>query len=149
MQSPESFKAHSEAWVAISGQRAGGGRVGVHEMTIITESMFQERLRECLKGVRCDSVIGPGRSGAIASVYASHLLKVPWLPQGITEIPLYLYPVLVIDTARQSGRTLRKLAKQVGSDLMIWCFEEPPRVKFWYEREALMQRTPPTRSLGR
>jgi hypothetical protein len=43
--------------------------------------------------------------------------------------------VLIIDTARESGRTLRK-AERLYSDhnpIVIACFEEPPRVAFWYE----------------
>jgi len=103
-------------------------------MRIISEKAFQERLTEALEpfhGV-ARAVTGPGRSGAVASVYASHMLKVPWLPAG-GPVPEKLRPVLVVDTASKSGRTLRKMARRVETDLVTFAFLEPPRVHFWYE----------------
>ena len=102
--------------------------------TRIAEQAFKSeatiRLGEYRGLVR--SVTGPGRSGAIASVYASHLLGVPWIPAAC-DVPQELEPVLVVDTARQSGRTLRKMAKRLRAKYVVAIFNEPPRVIFWYE----------------
>lgn len=110
-------------------------------MNVVSESEFAERLRLSVSSVRgvVRSVIGPGRSGAVAAVYASHELGVPWLPQG-APIPPKLRPTLVIDTARASGATLRKMARRIGDDAIVLAvYEEPPRVAFWYEAKV---RTP-------
>lgn len=104
-------------------------------MIVITEEEFRTALvakLEPLKGV-VKSVLGPGRSGAVASVYASHYLHVPWLPATMGKLPSILRPVLVIDTATMSGASLRKLAKRFEAEYSLAIFEEPPRVKFWYE----------------
>lgn len=84
---------------------------------------------------RFAGVTGPGRSGAVAAVYASHYLKIPFLPYGI-EVPAALRPLLVIDTAAKTGSTLRRAAKRTMASASIALFDEPPRLKFWYE-EAL------------
>ncbi len=82
--------------------------------------------------VRC--VMGPGRSGAVAAVYASHILHVPFLPYGAT-VPGHLRRLLLIDTARQTGKTLRKAENRYreADPFVLAVFEEPPRVVFWYE----------------
>lgn len=113
-------------------------------MKIITEAEFFAKLKTLLdewwgdmgrihktKPIR--SVMGPGRSGAIASVYASHYLGAIWLPAAMRIVPRVLRPVLVIDTASQSGASLRKLASRVKAEYQLALFTEPPRVKFWYE----------------
>jgi hypothetical protein len=103
---------------------------------IVSEVEFDQRIRQILNDtdlshVRC--VTGPGRSGAIASVYASHILRIPFIPYGATCPPGW--NVLVIDTARESGRTLRKAERRYdyANPTVLVCFEEPPRVAFWYE----------------
>jgi hypothetical protein len=99
----------------------------------VTESDFKERLIECLEPYRfkVESVTGPGRSGAIASVYASHFLRIPYIPYGI---PTDLRPLLIVDTAILTGRTLRKAMKKYGPGVVpIALYKEPPRVVFWYE----------------
>ena len=93
---------------------------------------FEQRLREICKGLTPGCVTGPGRSGAITSAWASHILGVPFIPYG-QKCPEKLEPILVIDTARLTGRTLRKAAKQYGAK-MVWLYAEPPIVRFWYER---------------
>lgn len=103
-------------------------------MRIVTEPEFRQRLSEVLATASTDdigAVTGPGRSGAIAAVYASHMLGVPFVPEG-ARIP-DLGRLLVIDTARESGATLRKMARRHPGALVVACFEEPPRVAFWYE----------------
>ena len=106
-------------------------------MRIVTEQEFAERIREVIAMADTDAVgfvTGPGRSGAIASVYASHILGVPFVPYGSTP-PLHLGRALIIDTARETGATLRKAERRYESanPLVLVCFEEPPRVAFWYE----------------
>lgn len=104
---------------------------------IVTEEQFRADLQAKLLSLKgsVKSVIGSGRSGAIASVYASHFLKIPWLPPTtVREIPEHLKPVLVIDTAVKTGATLRKLANKVqGSFVSVAIYNEPPLLKFWYE----------------
>ena len=99
---------------------------------IIQPDEFEQRLREVLTDVKAGCVTGPGRSGAITSAWASHILGVPFIPYG-QKIPDKLQPVLVIDTARLTGRSLRKAAKKYGAK-MLWLYTEPPVIRFWYER---------------
>ena len=102
---------------------------------IVSEADFAFALREKLGGVRAKSVTGPGRSGAIASTYASHVLGIPFIPYG-QEVPDRLRPLLIVDTARASGKSLRKAERRYGEAIVVAIFEEPPRVKFWYEAGA-------------
>lgn len=104
---------------------------------IVSEAEFRARLAGVLATAdlgNVGSVTGPGRSGAIAAVYASHLLGVPFIPFGSTP-PAHLGRVLIVDTARESGRTLRKAERryEAASPIVIAVYEEPPRVVFWYE----------------
>ncbi len=104
---------------------------------IVSEPEFRERLAAVLAAHDTEdigSVTGPGRSGAVAAVYASHLLGVPFIPYG-SVVPVDLGRLLIIDTARESGRTLRKAERryQHADPGVLVAFEEPPRVAFWYE----------------
>lgn len=104
---------------------------------IVSEPEFHVRLVEVLATLpiaEIGSVTGPGRSDAVASVYASHRLGVPFVPFGST-CPTHLGRLLIIDTARESGATLRKAERRYtyAKPVVIACFEEPPRVAFWYE----------------
>lgn len=105
-------------------------------MRVVAEDEFNVRIRDILVDCPSDvgAVTGPGRSGAIASVYASHILGIPFIPYG-QKHPQHLGRLLIIDTARESGATLRKAARKYEgtTPLVIACFEEPPRVVFWYE----------------
>jgi hypothetical protein len=104
-------------------------------MRIVTEPEFAERLREVLPANdNIGSVTGPGRSGAVAAVYASHMLGVPFIPYG-SRAPTELGRLLIVDTAMKSGRTLRKAASryQDAAPFQVVAFHEPPRVAFWYE----------------
>ena len=106
-------------------------------MTVISEQEFRERLESHLRPYEISnmfkSVSGPGRSGAIAAAYASHFLKVPFIPHG-RAVPDKLRPHLVIDTATESRSTLRKSMRKAMTEYGIALFIEPPRVRFWYER---------------
>lgn len=114
-------------------------------MKLITEPEFYPCLKEKLDSLqvgllaqkinKIKSVMGPGRSGAVASVYASHYLGAIWLPAAMKLIPPVLRPVLVIDTATQNGASLRKLANRVKAEYQLAVFQEPPRVRFWYEEK--------------
>lgn len=99
---------------------------------IVTEQEFSSELRDRLSSLNeeVNWVTGPGRSGAIASVYASHYLGIPFVPYG--DICPKGIP-LIIDTATNSGRTLRK-AKTRYKSLNPTCLTVyTARVKFWYE----------------
>lgn len=110
---------------------------------IIEEAEFAAAIRKLLKeehrGRMFGAVTGPGRSGAIASVYASHILGIPFVPYK-QKSPSY--PLLIIDTAEATGATLRKAKRwyqREGGGLKdhhvttLSVFNEPPRVRFWYE----------------
>ena len=105
-------------------------------MRVVSEREFAERIQDLLADSRFDcvgSVTGPGRSGAVAAVYASHFLHVPFIPFG-SVAPEHLGRLLVIDTARESGRTLDKAMRKYGRiAISLACYHEPPRVMFWYE----------------
>lgn len=106
---------------------------------IVSEQEFQIQLFRRLLSLDHDvskqigSVTGPGRSGAIAAVYASHMMRVPFIPYGATVPPLGR--LLIVDTARESGATLRKAERRYAhaQPVIVFAFDEPPRVTFWYE----------------
>lgn len=102
-----------------------------YSVQIITESQFRAQLIAKLydKFGIYDYVTGPGRSGAIASVYASHYLGIPFVPYRNKS---HGTP-LIVDTAMQSGRTIRKAQRLYDKADAIVMFYEPPRVLFWYE----------------
>lgn len=104
-------------------------------MRTIPEPEFRARLAQMLASLpEVGSVTGPGRSGAFAAVYASHLLGVPFIPYG-SRCPVHLGRLLIVDTARESGATLRKAERRYrdADPVVVACYEEPPRVAFWYE----------------
>lgn len=104
---------------------------------VVEESEFRQRMRDLLSSTDTSAVgfvTGPGRSGAVAAVYASHLLHVPFIPYGATA-PAHLGSALLVDTARESGATIRKAARkyEANNPVVVVAYEEPPRVMFWYE----------------
>jgi hypothetical protein len=103
---------------------------------VISEDDFHLAIRQRVEPLRgtVRSVSGPGRSGALAAVYASHLLRVPFIPHG-TRVPETLQPHLVIDTTAMSGRTLRKAARKMGAEHSLSVFTADHRLRFWYEGE--------------
>lgn len=54
-------------------------------------------------------VTGAGRSGAVAAVYASHYLGVPFKPHKAGNYKCD-HSVLIVDTVEYTGKTLRKAA---------------------------------------
>lgn len=106
-------------------------------MRIVSAEEFSQRAKAMLSDPRFGDagwVTGPGRSGAVASAFASHILKIPFVPFGASAAPRGR--PLVIDTARQTGATLRKAMRRYEAFDPIECvlYEEPPRVCFWYEQ---------------
>lgn len=107
-------------------------------MRIVSEPEFKANLEAALATYkRMDEtayVTGPGRSGAIAAVYTSHMTGLPFIPYG-TMPPKGKGSILIVDTAKKSGETirkaLRKYAKYAPINLVV--YDEPPRVGFWYE----------------
>jgi hypothetical protein len=112
-------------------------RVHRNVRRVISEAEFAGVMRLRLRGVKARAVVGPGRSGAVASTYASYLLGIPFLPYAV-PCPAHLRPLLIVDTARKSGATLRKAERLYGGGecVTVWAFDEPPRVRFWYEQDA-------------
>lgn len=103
---------------------------------IVEADEFEAVLCEKLQGWSgFDYVTGPGRSGAIASVYASHFLGIPFVPYKFQRGE----NVLVVDTAVASGRTLRKASRYYHNAPYVFAFHQPPRVKFWYERLSMVR----------
>lgn len=103
----------------------------------MTEDEFGPTLRRALCDPKFEgfgSVTGPGRSGALAAVYASHFLHIPFIPFG-ARAPVHLGRLLIIDTAAETGATLRKAERRYAyADPMTFAlYQEPPRVAFWYE----------------
>lgn len=87
---------------------------------------------------RYDFVTGPGRSGAIASVYASHFLSIPFVPHKAGNYGSFK-TCLVVDTVEYTGQTLRKSvnwhrARGLEVDSMFTYKEYKGHYyKFWYE----------------
>lgn len=81
--------------------------------TVVTHDQFEQRLVEVLQPLHglFVAVTGPGRSGALAAVYASHYLKIPYVvPKNTAMLERSLGKLLIIDTALYTGKTLRRLS---------------------------------------
>jgi hypothetical protein len=98
---------------------------------LVTETEFRAEVIAKLyeQFGKYDYVTGPGRSGAVAAVYASHYLGIPFVPYKHKSHG----DALIVDTAAMSGRTIRKASREYGGADYIVMFNEPPRVRFWYE----------------
>jgi adenine/guanine phosphoribosyltransferase-like PRPP-binding protein len=87
----------------------------------MTEQEWREHFFRALDDIEAsqfDFVTGAGRSGAVAAVYASHYLGLPFKPHksgNYTDDSA----VLIVDTVEYTGKTLRK-------------------AKSWYERKGLI-----------
>ena len=104
---------------------------------IVSEEEFRKKFTEALdKAPLCDYVVGPGRSGAVAAVYASHYLGIPFVPY---KHFIEGKKALVVDTARASGETLRKASRIYGDAPYVFAVDEEltGHVKFWYEELSM------------
>lgn len=109
----------------------------MQKVEIISELKFRNHLYQILEridGTGLRYVTGPGRSGAIAAVYASHFLGLPFLAWKTVPQRLGENEVLVVDTAKLTGATVRKAMSFYNTSRYVVPFNEPPRVKFWYEQ---------------
>lgn len=97
--------------------------------------LYQKLDAESLNGFDFDFVTGPGRSGAVAAVYASHYLGIPFAPFK----RMMGKRVLIVDTAALTGRTVRKASKAYGGAPYVVAYQQPPRVKFWYELPSILR----------
>lgn len=99
----------------------------------VSEAEFAQVIRSKLPDEKPDYVTGPGRSGAIASVYFSHLTGVPFIPWGYKPP---IGKVLVIDTSSMSGRTIRKAVNKFNNADSLVVFNTPGIHNiFWYESD--------------
>lgn len=103
----------------------------------IDEGVFITALTARLKGFhkKYAAVTGPGRSGAIAAAFASYISGRPFVPYGQPHPG----PILIVDTATMSGRTLRKARnryKRMGIEAHVLPVYRSPvtRYHFWYEK---------------
>lgn len=73
-------------------------------------------------------------AGFLFLLAAEAILGVPFIPFG-QMLPPELGRMLIVDTAIQSRRTLRKAAGKYGeaNPQILAVFAEPPRITFWYE----------------
>lgn len=107
----------------------------------INEHVFRDYFYQeldTLKFKEFDFVTGPGRSGAIASVYASHYLSIPFIPHKTGSYGHYR-SCLIVDTVVYTGKTLKKSAnwhmKQGLNVTTLWGMTEHRGhyYKMWYE----------------
>lgn len=101
---------------------------------MIDENQFSQMMKESLSDLKGKVlfVTGPGRSGAVAAVYASYYLGAAYVPYG-HQVP-NKGTMLVVDTIEQSGATLRKAAKRYpGCIVRSICGKKDTREHFWFE----------------
>lgn len=104
-------------------------------MRTITESEFQDRLREALSDHEVHFarwVTGPGRSGAIAAVYASYFLNIPYVQFGYAARPEGAPLVIDITECRKNFRDADRLYGHL-SPIKIALFEIKPYQSFWFK----------------
>jgi hypoxanthine phosphoribosyltransferase len=112
-------------------------------MRLITEPEFKLETKQRLAGVVAGAVTGPGRSGAVAAVYASYLLGIPFIPYGQP----YPGKLLVVDTVSQTGKTIRKATAHATNRaeevVAITIYTQQERLYFWYEQQHENSNPPP------
>ena len=108
---------------------------------LVSEPEFKEAITQALEAHRNQGyqfVTGPGRSGAIAAVYASYILKIPFVPHK-SNLPVGSNKILVVDTAEYSGRTIRKAVSHyqrlgnICESLTVFKEFKYDFSYFWYE----------------
>lgn len=97
-------------------------------------ALIGDAFKNWMPGCGPQCVTGPGRSGAIAAVYASHILGIPFIPYGAKPPPqLPRLPRCI--NQQQTGKTMRKAQRKYEGHVVttVVVYNEPPRVAFWYE----------------
>lgn len=84
-----------------------------------------------------DFIVGPGRSGAVASVYVSYRMHRPFVPYGHAGGPKGS-TVLIVDTVSMTGGTIRKARaryERMGFVVRTLTIvpENRKRHHFWFE----------------
>lgn len=108
------------------------------ESVMVEEREFASLLAAALKDVAPpDFIVGPGRSGAVAAVYASYHLHRPFVPYGHKGAEPGAR-VLVIDTVSMSGKTIRKAKSRYERlgyvvDAVTVVPQNHRRHHFWFE----------------
>ncbi|MEZ0228757.1 MAG: hypothetical protein ACAI25_09045 [Planctomycetota bacterium] len=73
-----------------------------------------ERLRDLLKDVPADAVVGIKRSGYFPAVFLSHQLELPMFADvEADKIPEDLPRVLLVDSVARSGRTMERVKRRL------------------------------------
>ncbi len=73
-----------------------------------------ERLRDLVKDVPADAVVGIKRSGFFPAVFLSHQLELPMFADGeLDQIPDTLRRVLLVDSVARSGRTMERVKRRL------------------------------------
>lgn len=107
----------------------------------VTEEQWRTAFYAALdevKGVTYDFVTGPGRSGHVAAVYASHYLGIPFKPHKCGSYKVG-QRVLIVDTVCYTGKTLTKAhhwyAKRGLQPTICYAMDENKGhyYKMWYE----------------
>lgn len=113
-------------------------------MKIVSEPEFQARFREVLIQYMANSnrvfgyVTGPGRSGAVAAVYASHMVPgLHFIPYGVQIKGKNAPQVLVVDTVTKTGATVRRAGRQYDDCFCVAFDGSQERHVFWYEAKAM------------
>lgn len=99
---------------------------------VISEEEFLKSFSENLLTLKenIDFVTGPGRSGAVASVYASYLLSVPFVPYG-QKIPGK--KALIVDTVVMTGKTIRKASRKYDDAPYVFGILVSKKRRLWFE----------------
>jgi adenine/guanine phosphoribosyltransferase-like PRPP-binding protein len=72
------------------------------------------RLREAVKDVAADAVVGIKRSGFFPAVYLSHQLGVPMFADAeIDRIPETIRRVLLVDSVARTGKTMERVKRRL------------------------------------
>lgn len=104
----------------------------------ISETKFKNDLKNMLNEFDVTGlqfVAGPGRSGAIASVYVSHMSNLSFVPYKASGNVAY-DKFLIVDTAAMTGRTIRQARNFYKGSRMLVVYDNPDvRYVFWYERD--------------
>lgn len=108
------------------------------QKVFISETQFRLDMKSKLSHINIEElkfVTGPGRSGAIASVYVSHMTHLSFVPYksgNFKETDKFL----IVDTASMTGRTIRQANNYYQGSKYMVVYDNPAiRHVFWYEMD--------------